>query len=132
MSKEDAQRMLDALENQEKKTMEKVNEQNLNNVDFVKEMMKAIVGAFNANNASPVALDIIMPEALKGKVEDFVSNDIGQQFAAPVNVSFSKKVNGGFKVAPKDGGYVLQFTDEEFRNLIANYLRPATKKILFG
>ena len=27
MSKEDAQRMLDALENQEKKTMEKVNEQ---------------------------------------------------------------------------------------------------------
>ena len=27
MSKEDAQRMLDALENQEKQTMEKVNEQ---------------------------------------------------------------------------------------------------------
>ena len=27
MSKDDAQRMLDALENQEKKTMEKVNEQ---------------------------------------------------------------------------------------------------------
>ncbi|MBQ3353811.1 MAG: hypothetical protein IJG41_01525, partial [Bacteroidales bacterium] len=29
MSKDDAQRMLDALENQEKKTMEKVNEQRI-------------------------------------------------------------------------------------------------------
>lgn len=106
--------------------------QNLDNVEFVKEMMKAIVSAFNANNASPVALDFIMPEALKGKVEDFVSKEIGQQFAALVNVSFSKKMNGGFKVAPQGSGYVLQFTDEEFQNLIANYLRPATKKILFG
>ncbi|MBR4826300.1 MAG: hypothetical protein IKZ91_00245, partial [Bacteroidales bacterium] len=41
------------------------------------------------------------------------------------------KMNGGFKVSPKDGGYMLQFTDEEFTQLIANYLRPATKKILF-
>lgn len=114
------------------KMTDKAVAQNLSNVDFVKEMMKAIVGAFNANNASPVGLDIIMPEALKGKVEGFVSKEICQQFTAPVNVSFSKKVNGGFKVAPKDGGYVLQFTDEEFQNLIANYLRPATKKILFG
>ena len=47
-------------------------------------------------------------------------------------MDYSKKMNGGFKVAPKDGGYVLQFTDEEFTQLIANYLRPATKKILFG
>jgi len=27
---------------------------------------------------------------------------------------------------------VLQFTDDEFTQLIANYLRPTTKKILFG
>ena len=47
-------------------------------------------------------------------------------------MSFNKKLGGGFKVAPKDGGYVIQFTDDEFMQLIANYLRPATKKILFG
>jgi V/A-type H+-transporting ATPase subunit E len=41
-------------------------------------------------------------------------------------------MNGGFKISPKDGGYMLRFTDEEFTQLIANYLRPATKKILFG
>ena len=44
----------------------------------------------------------------------------------------SKKVSGGFKIGPKEGGYFVSFTDETFNELIAEYLRPATKKILFG
>jgi V/A-type H+-transporting ATPase subunit E len=65
-------------------------------------------------------------------VEPFVKSEIAKQFKGEVKVDYSKKMNGGFKVAPKDGGYTLQFTDDEFTQLIANYLRPATKKILFG
>ena len=105
---------------------------NMGNADFVKELITSVVKAFNPDNASPVALDVILPEALKAQMEPFVQNEIAHQFKDAVNVDFSKKMNGGFKVAPKDGGYVLQFTDEEFTQLIANYLRPATKKILFG
>ena len=105
---------------------------NLSSTDFVKELVKDVVKAFNPDNAAPVALDLILPEALKKDVEPFVKNEIGKMFKSEVRVDFSKKMNGGFKVAPQDGGYVLQFTDDEFTQLIANYLRPATKKILFG
>ena len=105
---------------------------NMGNADFVKELIANVVKAFNPQNASPVALDLILPESLKAEVEPFVQHEIAQQLKAEVKVDYSKKVNGGFKVAPKDGGYVLNFTDEEFNQLIANYLRPATKKILFG
>ena len=105
---------------------------NLSSADFVKELIKDIVKAFNPDNASPVALDLILPETMKKEVEPFVKNEISKMFKAEVNVSFNKKLGGGFKVAPKEGGYVLQFTDEEFNQLISNYLRPATKKILFG
>ena len=104
----------------------------LSEADFVKEMVKNIVAAFNPQNASPVDLNLILPEALKTQVEPFVKNEISSLFKSDVNVSYDKKMGGGFKVAPKDGGYMLQFTDEEFKTLIANYLRPATKKILFG
>lgn len=104
----------------------------LGSAEFVKELVKDVVKAFNPDNAAPVALDLILPEALKKEIEPFVKNEISKMFKAEVNVEFSKKVNGGFKVAPQDGGYVLQFTDDEFMQLIANYLRPATKKILFG
>ena len=105
---------------------------NMSNAAFVKELITSVVKAFNPQNASPVDLNLILPEALKAEVEPFVKNEINNQFKGEVKVDYSKKMNGGFKVAPKDGGYVLQFTDDEFTQLIANYLRPATKKILFG
>ncbi len=104
----------------------------MGNAEFVKELIASVVKAFNPQNASPVALDLILPDALKAQLEPFVQNEIANQFKGEVKVDYSKKMNGGFKVAPKDGGYVLQFTDDEFTQLIANYLRPATKKILFG
>ena len=115
-----------------KQEIEKMVKANMGNVAFVKELISSVVKAFNPQNASPVDLNLILPEALKAEVEPFVKNQIANQFKGEVKVDYSKKMNGGFKVAPKDGGYVLQFTDEEFTQLIANYLRPATKKILFG
>ena len=105
---------------------------NMGNADFVKSLITTVVKAFNPDNAAPVALDLILPEAMKAEVEPFVQNEIANQFKGEVKVDYSEKMNGGFKVAPKDGGYMLQFTDDEFTQLIANYLRPATKKILFG
>jgi V/A-type H+-transporting ATPase subunit E len=105
---------------------------NMGNADFVKTLITSVVKAFNPENASPVSLDLILPESLKAQVEPFVKNEIANQLKGEVKVDYSKKMNGGFKVAPRDGGYVLQFTDDEFTQLIANYLRPATKKILFG
>ena len=120
----------------EKMVVSKTSEQGvkaaMGSPEFVKEMIKDVVKAFNPQNASPVALDLIVPEALKAQIEPFVNNEIAQQFKGEVKVQASKKLGGGFKVAPKDGGYVLQFTDDEFTQLIANYLRPTTKKILFG
>ena len=105
---------------------------NMGSTAFVKELITSVVKAFNPANASPVDLNLILPEALKAEMEPFVKNEITSQFKNEVKLDYSKKMNGGFKVAPKDGGYVLQFTDDEFTQLIANYLRPATKKILFG
>ena len=106
--------------------------QALSSVDFAKELIANVVKAFNPQNASPVALDLILPESMKAQLEPFVGSEIAKTFNGEIRVDYSKKMNGGFKVSPREGGYMLQFTDEEFTQLIANYLRPATKKILFG
>jgi V/A-type H+-transporting ATPase subunit E len=99
---------------------------------FVMDLITKVVDKFNPENATPVALDLILPESMKKDVEGIMKDEIDQLFKKGVTVSYSKKINGGFKVSPREGGYLLQFTDEEFTQLIANYLRPATKKILFG
>ena len=72
------------------------------------------------------------PETLKGELEPFIKGELAGALKGGISASFSKKVSGGFNIGPKDGSYFISFTDETFRSLIGEYLRPATRKILFG
>ncbi len=102
----------------------------MTSADYVKEIIKAVAEKFTTEG--PVELSLILPEGLKKELEPFVQKELGTMLKAGVEASFSKKVAGGFQIGPKDGGYFISFTDETFNQLIAEYLRPATKKILFG
>ena len=102
----------------------------LTSADYVKEIIKAVAEKFTTEG--PVDLSIVLPEALKKDLEPFVTKELAKILGAGVEASFSKKVSGGFKIGPKDGGYFVSFTDETFNQLISEYLRPTTKKILFG
>ena len=95
-----------------------------------KEAIKAVAMNFNAQEA--VDLEAVLPEALKGELEPFIKGELAGALKGGISASFSKKVSGGFNIGPKDGSYFISFTDETFRSLISEYLRPATRKILFG
>ena len=102
----------------------------LASAEFVKEVIKAVAEKFTTEG--PMDLSLILPEALQKDLEPFVTKELAKMLNAGVEASFSKKVSGGFKIGPKDGGYFVSFTEETFNELIAEYLRPATKKSLFG
>ena len=102
----------------------------LTSAEFVKEVILAVAKGFNTDE--PTDLELILPEGLKAELEPFVKNEMGKVLNKGVEASFSKKIAGGFTIGPKDGGYFISFTEETFNALIAEYLRPATKKILFG
>lgn len=102
----------------------------LSSADFVKEIIKAVAEKFTTDG--PVDLSLVLPESLQKELEPFVNAELAKTLNAGVEASFSKKVSGGFRIGPKEGGYFVSFTDETFDELISEYLRPATKKILFG
>ncbi len=102
----------------------------LTSAEFVKEMLKAVAGKFTTDG--PVDLAVVLPESLQSEVEPFVTKELAKTLGAGVEATFSKKVSGGFRIGPKEGGYFVSFTDETFNELISEYLRPATKKLLFG
>lgn len=102
----------------------------LSSADYVKELIKAVAEKFTTDG--PVELAVVLPEALKKELEPFVTNELSKTLGAGVEATFSKKVSGGFKIGPKEGGYFISFTDETFTELISEYLRPTTKKLLFG
>ena len=102
----------------------------LTSAEFVKEVILAVAKGFNTEG--PVDLEVVLPEKLKAELEPFVAGELAKALKGGVEASFTKKIAGGFTIGPKDGGYFISFTEETFNALISEYLRPATKKILFG
>lgn len=102
----------------------------LSEADFVKGIIKTVAEKFSAEESADIAL--ILPESLKAELEPFVANELASILKGSVEAGFSKKIAGGFTIGPKDGSYFISLTDETFQELIGAYLRPATKKILFG
>jgi len=102
----------------------------LSSTDFLKGIIEAVAKNFSAQESTDIAL--VLPEKLQKELEPFVKNEVAKSLGKGMDASFSKKVNGGFKIGPKDGSYFISLTDESFRDLIGDYLRPATKAILFG
>lgn len=102
----------------------------LSSEEFVKETIKAVAAKFDPSGATD--LDVVLPESLKENVGAFVQNELSKQLSGKINVSFSKKIGGGFSIGPSEGGYFISLTDETFKDLLCEYLRPTAKKLLFG
>ncbi len=104
----------------------------LTSADFVKKIIETVAKSFNPGDQDPVDLILVLPESMKTEFEPYISSELSKILKAGVSAKFSKKISGGFTIGPKDGGYFLSFTDETFKELISEYLRPATKKFLFN
>ena len=102
----------------------------LSDEEFVKTIIASAVKAFA--EGKDCAIEVCLPESAKDTLEGYVKNEVAKTLGKEVEVKFSKKIGGGFTIGPKDGGYFINFTDEAFSELVGEYLRPATKKILFG
>lgn len=100
--------------------------------NYVKSLITTVVNAFNASDAGSVGLDVILPEAARKELGDKAASQMVAELGKGIDVSFSKNVQSGFKVGPKDGGYLISFTGEDFAAMFSQYLRPAARKILFG
>ena len=102
----------------------------LSEPDFLKGIIVEVAKHFSAQE--PQDLSLVLPERLKKELEPFLAGELAQIAGKGVEASFSKKVAGGFRIGPKDGSYFISLTDTDFQALIGAYLRPATKKLLFG
>lgn len=104
----------------------------VNDNDFIKEIILSIVKAFNPASSEPVSLELLLPEAKKAELEKFVRSKVEKLCSGGIEVRFSKTIDNGFRIGPKEEGYLISFTDEDFKAIISEYLRPKTRKLLFG
>lgn len=102
----------------------------LGNDEFAKQVIAAVAKAFSTEKNCDMAM--VLPETCKGSVESYVRNEVSKAIGGNLDIQFSKKINGGLRIGPKDGSYYISLTDATFKELIKSYLRPVTRKVLFG
>lgn len=98
--------------------------------DFIKEIIKTVAEKFSA--AEGRDLSLVLPASLQKDLEPWVAGELKKAVGDGIKAEFSKKISGGFTIGPGDGGWFISFTDGTFKELIAEYLRPVTRKLLFG
>lgn len=98
--------------------------------DFLKQIIMAVATRFSAEQSEDLSL--VLPASLQEQLEPWVRSELTAALNSGVKVDFSKKIAGGLTIGPADGSYFISLTDESFKALIAEYLRPVTRKLLFG
>ena len=91
----------------------------LSSADFVKQIITVVAKAFDPASSEPADLSVVLPESLKKEVEPFLRKELASALDSEIEVSFSRKISGGFTIGPKGEGWFVSFTDETFRELIS-------------
>jgi len=103
----------------------------VDDLEFTREIIKTLVANWNPKGDETVDISVLLPVEKQKEFEEFFKGKVGEKLGKGVEVSFSDKFKGGFKVGPKEGGYLISFTDDDFDNLFRGYLRPRLVELFF-
>jgi|APDOM4702015159_1054818.scaffolds.fasta_scaffold00695_3 V/A-type H+-transporting ATPase subunit E len=100
--------------------------------EFIQSIVKEAVAKFNPSNDEGNALTVLLPKEKQEELQQYFFTKAGEALSVYLDVQFSKGVKSGFKIAPKEGGYQISFTEQDFENLFKSFLRPRLVELLFG
>ncbi len=98
---------------------------------FTRDIIQTIVKNWNPKSDDNVDLEVLLPEKDKKAFEDFFKKKAKDLLEQGLEINFSDKIKGGFKIGPKDGGYLVSFSDKDFEHFFKMYMRPRLISMLF-
>ncbi|MFW5706462.1 MAG: hypothetical protein ACOC12_00955, partial [Bacteroidota bacterium] len=101
-------------------------------VDFTQNVIQTLVKNWKPGTDDSVDIQVLLPKEQQKDFEEFFKGKAAQMLGKGVEVSFTDKIKGGFKIGPKEGGYLISFSDEDFDNLFRGYLRPRLIEMLYN
>jgi V/A-type H+-transporting ATPase subunit E len=101
----------------------------MSDTDFIKQLITSLVSGAGSDLG---ALRLELPASSEGKMQDFLKSGALAKLSAGLDIRFDRNLAGGFRVGPKDQGFVVSFTDEGFAEFFREYLRPRARRFLYG
>ncbi|MDR4987974.1 MAG: hypothetical protein RG741_03935 [Bacteroidales bacterium] len=100
-------------------------------VEFTKNIIQTVVENWDPKSGANVELEVLLPEGKQKEFEAYFKEKAKALLSSGLEVSFSDRIKGGFKIGPKDGSYRISFSDEDFNNFFKTYMRPRLIDMLF-
>jgi len=99
--------------------------------EFLKKIIETTIKNWNPGKEAYDLQLLLSVEDEKTLVEYFTRKQ-KDLMKGLLEIRFDDHMNAGFKIGPKDGRFLISFTDEDFMNFFKNYLRPRTIQLLYG
>jgi V/A-type H+-transporting ATPase subunit E len=97
---------------------------------FIREVLLTVAKNWNPNEK--ISLQATLPESQKSALDVALKSSVGELLAAGIEVGYSADVKTGFRVAEKNGGYYIGFSDESLEALLTGFLREKVAAILYS
>ena len=97
----------------------------------MKNIIQTVIQNWNPQKPEELNLTILLPEKEKTEFSKFFETRAISALNQGLDIQFDTKTANGFKVGPKDGSYIISFSDKDFENYFKGYIKERTKKLLF-
>ncbi len=115
----------------EMKVVESKTKEAFDDKDFTKNLILTVVKKWSSDSESRVDLKVLLPEKQQKEFEKFFESKAKKLLDKGLEIEFSEKVKSGFRIGPKDGSYLISFTDKDFENFFKIFLRPRLIEMLY-
>jgi len=99
--------------------------------EFVKNIILTLIKNWNPQKPEELNVNLLLPKKDEKEFKHFFENKAKQYLNSGLEINFDTNIKSGFKIAPKNGSYIISFTDTDFENYFKNYIRKNTKQLLF-
>ncbi|MDD2563472.1 MAG: hypothetical protein PHU27_04585 [Salinivirgaceae bacterium] len=99
--------------------------------EFIQKLIETVIANWNPG-ASDIDLALLLPETDRKKLESYFTEKSKSLLDAGLELQFSNQIKAGFKIGPKDGSYIISFTENDFENFFKAYARPKLRELLYG
>ncbi len=102
----------------------------LKNEDVVKSIITEIVTSYVAKG-SKENIEISFSDELSKKLTTYIQSEVVEKTKGGINLG-SEKIPSGFVLSFKNQQMLFDFSEESLTELLANFVRPELKNIIFG
>ena len=99
--------------------------------EFVKKIILSLFKNWNPQKPEEFNINLLLSEKDEKDFSAFLKNKADELLKSELEINFDANIKSGFKIGPKNGNYIISFTDKDFENYFKKYIKNSTKQLLF-